>query len=369
MGATSPLIISILTEKVSESGENSGKIYAVSTVGGILATFLCGFYLIPTLGITLTLLCFAVLLALVSLFLVFKKKSKAIGLSILIPILLSVYGFINIKTNPYSIYKTEGILGQLEIRDEPNESNASVVIRKLLINNIIQTEMNMETKQSVSEYIRLLQKNLLYFPKGKALILGLGGGLVSNILAENHYQVTGVEFDERIINMAKQFFYLDDDVKTVCDDARHFINSDKGKYNLVLFDIFKAEEQPSHVITKESLETLKTLLDTNAVVLINTHGYLKDEKGLGTQCLLATFKQAGFQLKICTPSENEDYRNLLIVASLKPLQSALHNELYPIIISNTDVINTDNQPVLEKLNAKANQSWRSNYIKNYILFN
>lgn len=369
MGATSPLIISILTETAAKSGENSGKIYAVSTVGGIMATFLCGFYLIPTIGITLTLLCFSGLLALVSLFLVFKKKSKIIGLSLLIPVLFSVYGFINTKTNPYSVYKTEGILGQLEIRDEPSESNVSLVIRKLLINNIIQTEMNLGTKQSVSEYIRLLQKNLLYFPKGKALVLGLGGGLVSNILHDNNYRVTGVEFDERIISMAQQFFYLNDSVNTVCDDARHFINSDKGQYNLVLFDIFKAEEQPSHVITKESLETLKTLLDTNAIVLINTHGYLKDEKGFGTQCLLSTLKQAGFQLKICTTSENEDYRNLLIVASLKTIKVALHNELYPFLISNTDIINTDNEPVLEKLNATANQSWRSNYIKNYILFN
>lgn len=369
MGATSPLIISILTETAVKSGENSGKIYAVSTVGGIVATFLCGFYLIPTIGITLTLLCFSGLLAIVSLFIVFKKKSKVIGLSLLIPILFSVYGFVNIKTNPYSIYKTEGILGQLEIRDEPNVSNTSVVIRKLLINNIIQTEMNLETKQSVSEYIRLLQKNLLYFPKGKALVLGLGGGLVSNVLQENHYQVTGVEFDERIISMAKHFFYLNDSVSTVCDDARHFINSDKGKYNLVLFDIFKAEEQPSHVITKESLKTLKTLLDTNAVVLINTHGYLKDDKGLGTQCLLSTLKQAGFHLKICTSSEDENYRNLLIVATLNSMDLALHNELYPILITNTEIINTDDQPVLEKLNANANQSWRSNYIKNYILFN
>jgi hypothetical protein len=43
-----------------ESGENSGKIYAVSTVGGILATFLCGFYLIPNFGVQLSLIGFAI---------------------------------------------------------------------------------------------------------------------------------------------------------------------------------------------------------------------------------------------------------------------------------------------------------------------
>ncbi|MBI3521233.1 MAG: fused MFS/spermidine synthase, partial [Bacteroidetes bacterium] len=70
LGATSPLIISILTQDVSHSGENSGRIYAISTVGGILATFLCGFYLIPNLGIQFSLICFAVALSLSCLFLI-----------------------------------------------------------------------------------------------------------------------------------------------------------------------------------------------------------------------------------------------------------------------------------------------------------
>jgi spermidine synthase len=57
--------------------------------------------------------------------------------------------------------------------------------------------------------------------------------------------------------MSKQFFFLNDSVKTVSADARYFINNCKDKFNLILFDVFKAEEQPSHVITKESLMKLK----------------------------------------------------------------------------------------------------------------
>lgn len=246
-------------------------------------------------------------------------------------------------------------------------ANPSVMIRKLLINTIVQTEMDTETKASVSEYVKLLENNLPYFPKGKALVLGLGGGVVSNMMADHQYQVTGVEFDRRIIDMSKRFFYLDPSVTTVCDDARHYINTSSGTWDVVLFDIFKAEEQPSHVITRESLGKLKAMLDPNAVVLINTHGYLSGDKGLGTQCLLATLRQAGFHLKICASSEDEAYRNLLIVASLKPFAATLHNEVYPWIISDDGVINEDGRPVMELLNAAANQEWRSNYIRNYIL--
>ncbi len=367
MGATSPLIISILTKETKESGANSGKIYAVSTLGGILATFLCGFYLLPVFGVRATLIGFALGMALVSLLLFIRPYPRTPLLMLVLVCSLTAYSFVRAPGNPYLVYEEEGIPGRLEIRDEPSRTDERVMIRKLLINTIVQTEMNMETKTSVSEYVRLLESNLAYFPKGRALVLGLGGGVVSNMLVQHGYSVTGVEFDQRIIDMAKRFFYLDASVTTVCDDARHYINTAPGKWNLVLFDIFKAEEQPAHVITKQSLDRLKTLLDTNAVVLINTHGYLTGTKGLGTQCLLATLRQAGFDLKICASSEDEAYRNLLIVASLKPFTVGLHQEVYPWIISDASVVNEDDKPVMELLNAPANQEWRSNYIRHYIL--
>ena len=112
MGATSPLIISILTQTANESGENSGKIYAVSTVGGIAATFLCGFYLIPVAGVTLTLICFAIALALVSTLLLTKKKSRLFLSSILPVLCFSLYSFKHLPHSIYTIYQTEGILGK-----------------------------------------------------------------------------------------------------------------------------------------------------------------------------------------------------------------------------------------------------------------
>lgn len=74
MGTTSPLIISTLTTRIDESGERSGLVYAVSTIGGIISTFLCGFYFIPYWGIKTTLLFFGLLLVLCSLMLFFQKK-------------------------------------------------------------------------------------------------------------------------------------------------------------------------------------------------------------------------------------------------------------------------------------------------------
>ena len=369
MGATSPLIIACLTKDSTSAGKNTGSIYAISTLGGIMATFLCGFYFIPTFGLMITFICFSALLLTAIILFSFQKKNDKSILYILIPISIALYSFINQPKNPYTIYSEEGIMGKLEIRDEPSSYNPDILIRKLLINNIIQTEMILYNHEPVTPYIKLLDKNLSFLPKGKALVLGLGGGITSNVLIENGYETEAVEFDPRISDAAKHFFFLNQKVITYNDDARHFLNQCNKKYQLILFDIFKAEEQPSYVITTESLEKIKENLDTNGIILINTHGFLNGEKAAGTQCLLSTLIKKEFNVKVCSTGDHEEYRNLLIYASLKPISAGFYNEILPLIIEHTEIINRDYHPLLDKLNATANQSWRENYLQNYILVN
>ena len=366
-GAVSPLIISILSNNNNDdSGESSGKIYAISTVGGIVATFLCALILIPFVGIKNTFWLCALLLALSSL-LLHQIKKTIVEIVICFSLFILLISF-NKNTLPEN-YLTEqdGMFGKLAVKQDKSVTDSTIVIRKLLINNIVQTEMNIATKQSASDYINLLKRNLINFPKqGNVLVLGLGGGLVANLFHENKYQVDGVELDNRIIEVAKSYFYLNPLVKTFCDDARHYMNNCTKNYSIVLFDLFQAEEQPSHILTKESLVKLKSIISLRGIVLINWHGYLLGNKGEGTQCLLNTLKDAGFYYKICETNSQEDYRNLIIVASPYPIKNNFTNQIATPLITST-VINTDDKLVLEYLNTNANQCWRNNYLQNDIL--
>jgi predicted membrane-bound spermidine synthase len=51
MGMTSPVIINMINTKLDETGKSAGSVYAISTLGGIVATFLVGFYMLPEFGI------------------------------------------------------------------------------------------------------------------------------------------------------------------------------------------------------------------------------------------------------------------------------------------------------------------------------
>jgi predicted membrane-bound spermidine synthase len=358
MGAASPIIISIQTENTNESGRVSGLVYSISTVGGIISTFLCGFYFIPEFGISTTLMVFASLLA-ASLLLMLQKKSPFKILVILL--VLFILGFTNKTSLKNCIYEKDGVLGKLNVLDDT--INKDLIIRKLLVNNVVQSEMDLQTKKSVSQYVSILDSNIASADQVNALVLGLGGGLTSNLLIKKGYTVVGVELDQRIIDIGYNYFDLNENVITFCDDARHYINMSTEQYSVILIDIFKAEEQPSHVLTIESLEKIKKMLVTGGQLIINWHGYMEGERGLGTSILLNTLNKSGFYYKLSATSDKEDERNLVIFAGLEDL-TVKQFEVIPIL-QTTNLVNTDDRPVLEKYNALANQSWRKNYILYY----
>ncbi|MBR9919982.1 MAG: hypothetical protein GYB31_04025 [Bacteroidetes bacterium] len=63
LGMVSPLIIGLLTQQAKMAGNHAGKVYAISTFGGILATFVLGFYIIPEFGLKIPAIFSGVVLA------------------------------------------------------------------------------------------------------------------------------------------------------------------------------------------------------------------------------------------------------------------------------------------------------------------
>lgn len=357
LGASSPLFVALQSHTSFDAGKVSGLVYAISTFGGILATFVCGFYLMPQFGLKLTLLSFGFALFVFSALLLskFSNTHAVVAIGLL---------FLNRNTeqkNKTVMYASEGIMGRVEVLDQ---LYGIKTVRLLKVNDIIQSEMNLISGQSISDYVTIFDTLCSGYPFGsKALVLGLGAGLTSNALVKRNFQVQAVEFDERVIYAAKNYFGLNKKVELFNDDARHFLNGSRNTYDLVLVDVFKAEEQPSHVITFESLSKLKTQLNKNARVVINWHGYSSGELGKGTSILHNTLLSQGFNVKFCAYSEDEDHRNLMFVASFEKLPE-LAFEVHPVLEKTTH-INTDDKPLLEEANALANLSWRNLYLKHY----
>jgi predicted membrane-bound spermidine synthase len=351
LGATSPFFISLQAGHPGVAGRVSGIVYAVSTAGGIFSTFLCGFWLIPELGLSFTLIVHgAVLLGLTLLFLRGRFKGAA---------LLAGGGLVAISLTGWPgqpVYAKDGIYGRVEVQNITENKRS---LRRLLVNGIIQTEIDLSDSSTTMKYVHLLD-SLLPLPRqgSRALVLGAGGGSVAKMLDKKGYRCDAVEFDWRVIEAARDWFFVSPAINTVHDDARHFINNCHTGYDLVLVDVFKAEEQPSHVLTIESLAKLRTIMKTGAVLVLNWHGYVEGENARGTGLLLGTLSSSGFRVNMHFTGPDQDYRNALLLAT--PLSARDEQAL-----SSFDFVNTDDLPRMEKYNARANMTWRKNYLRYY----
>jgi spermidine synthase len=349
-------------------------------LGGILATFLFGFYIIPVMGLVKPCIVIAVELGIVPAVLLLMKKN-------IMPLLLIFSIWFTLQSmrmirNEHSRIRVlemeEGIMGQLLVVDYPNDyyyndsSRNGEYSRWLFVNRISQTMDDAHARPEKNEeryftYVYRVADALDTLAHGKkVLLLGLGGGSVATHLTKKGYQVEVCELDERIVQVAEKYFHLDPAIKITVDDARHFLNVSDNKYDVVIFDTFKGEETPSHVLTRQSLARVKAMLNPGGLVFVNSFGYWKGKRGKGMRSIYKTFVTSGFSTLVFPTTANEDQRNLLFVAApdrkIKPT---------PVCIGTNEALADgveldDTFPVFEKLNAMAAMSWRKAAIYTFV---
>lgn len=375
MGMVSPLIIRAITIDVEHSGKAAGAIYAISTVGGIIATFAFGFYVIPNFGLTIPSIVTGIILGLIPLLVLLKQKQigKAAGFFLLCAWALSASSF-NFSSSVKIIYTSEGLLGQIIVLDYPHYNKDTVIdghSRWLFVNRISQTMFDSLADESKGEekyftYVYRISDYVDSFPKTtKALMIGLGGGSVAKKLSEKGFTVDVCELDKRIAHVAKKYFYLSDKVNITVDDGRHFIRNCKKKYDIIVLDIFRGEDPPNHVFTQESLTQLKEMLNPNGIVFVNSLGYFEGSIGKSMRSVCKTLQAAGYNVKALTTDPNPDQRNILFYASLGEIKP--HSGFIDDASIDLDdaVVLKDEYPVLDILNAEAAQRWRTMTIESF----
>jgi len=379
MGMVSPLAIANLDATVENSGKKAGLVYAISTTGGILYTFLFGFYVIPRYGLIFPSIATGFILGVIPAFLLFKNGWKKSGVFFIVFIACIGYRSWQRKLTNNKIeivYQKEGILGQVLVADIPILKNGKIEVeRSLFVNRIIQTTYNKENrKYNDHAYFNVTEDILSKFPeKSKMLLLGLGGGVLAEFGIDKKFKVKSVELDQRIIEVSQNYFNLSKEVTIIKDDARRFINNDTSNYDIIIFDLFRGEETPAHVFTAESITSAKKLLSENGLILINANGYFRNDIGKGTRSLFKTIRGLGLFVELYPTEKTESKSNMIYVVckNRDVFDDYLPDYVKDNFIS-TDEINiedavilTDRKPILDYLNEDATKAWRLGYM-NYM---
>jgi len=376
MGMVSPLMVANLDESAETSGKRAGLVYAISTTGGITFTFLFGFYVIPYYGLIFPSIITGFVLGLVPAILIFKNGWKKPGVFLMVFALSGGY-FLwqrNLSSNTINIlYQKEGILGQVMVADIPVVYEGHVQPeRTLFVNRVIQTSFNLNnSKYNDHAYFNVSTDIISGFPEGsEMLLLGLGGGVLATDAVKKGFKVDAVELDERIIEVASDYFSLPSEVKVFRDDARRFINKSNKKYDLIVFDLFRGEETPAHVFTAESMSKARKMLKPGGLALINSNGYYRGEIGKGNRSLYKTIRGMGLFTEIYLTDSLEEKSNSVFVFSNSmdvfedKIPEYMQNNFVPkdsIDVADA-IILTDQRPVLDYLNEDATRVWRMGYM-------
>jgi spermidine synthase len=130
----------------------------------------------------------------------------------------------------------------------------------------------------VMNYTQMVMGALFVNPEPRSiLIIGLGGGTLpialSRVLPNTKIDV--VEIDPAVVRVAKKFFgFTANERTTVIEaDGRVFVKRavrEKRQYDLVMLDAFDHEYIPEHLLTREFLEEVASLLTAQGVLAANT---------------------------------------------------------------------------------------------------
>lgn len=147
------------------------------------------------------------------------------------------------------------------------------------------------------------------------LILGVAGGSVVQTLVTDFSfakNITGVELDKEIIDVANSYFNLDKipNFKFVIADAEQFVKTDANHYDLIVIDIFKDTEMPEFLFEKSFISNCKKLLNKNGYILFNTMHLTADSKNTIDKYLLH-FDAHNFTQKVLKNIER--YNDVIII--------------------------------------------------------
>ena len=130
----------------------------------------------------------------------------------------------------------------------------------------------------VFEYTRMMLSSLFLTPEPQhVLVIGLGGGTLpltlERVLA--HADIDTVEVDPAVIIVAQRYFgfHTDDRLHVIEQDGRAYVRQAIRAgihYDLIMLDAYDNQYIPEHLLTREFLNEVRTLLPPGGVVAANT---------------------------------------------------------------------------------------------------
>lgn len=368
LGFVTPYAVKLKMSSLEDSGKTVGRLYALSTVGSILGTFLAGFVLIPLVGSEKTLyLIGGTLIGLSILLAPFAATRRSIAVLVLFVMGIGVSELkiyfmrqandlhdIDTEYSRVQVFKTVELKTRRQIRVITTDPYFT------------QSAMYLDSDELVLEYGKYYHLLRHYKPDfQKTLLIGGAGYTFPRDYLSKYPNsaIDVVEIDPQMTAIAEKFFNLKEDprLKITHQDGRVYLNqSESNKYDVILMDAFGSLfSVPFQLTTREAVQQISRVLTDDGVIIFNLGGAIKGDASRFLQAELKTYKEIFPQVylfKINPDYTDERLQNLIIIASKNPnpappassdaeMNSLLQNLYGGEVSSEIEVLTDDRAPV------------------------
>ncbi|MGC9336387.1 MAG: spermidine synthase, partial [Anaerolineae bacterium] len=281
LGCVSPFAIrlSMAEEGVESSGQVAGGLYALSTVGSLVGTFLPVLLLIPSIGTRNTFMFFSFVMLGVSLVGLFSElKGRALPYLILPAILVLLIlmlpsGLIRPGEFGEVLYETESSYNYIQVVQLGNE-----VWLKLNEGQGVHSIYNPNTVTvgGIWDYFLIAPffNNPVYTADrvGSLALLGSAAGTVAKEYTAVYgpIPIDGVEIDPEIIRVGREYFDMNEpNLNAVAQDGRYYLVNSGREYDVIAIDAYRPPYIPFHMTTREFFQQCREHLTDEGVVAIN----------------------------------------------------------------------------------------------------
>ncbi|MGD8458024.1 MAG: fused MFS/spermidine synthase [Anaerolineales bacterium] len=297
LGTISPFAIRLAITDPGEAGKVSGRIYAISTLGSFIGTFLPVLVFIPLIGTTYTFLLFSVYLMIVSLVGMgldsgWRATLKWIWMLVILAIAASIWAGGKIKDTSGQIYETESAYNYIEVL----ERDGYITLRLNEgqgVHSIYHPE-NLDYQGPWLQFIAAPFFNASpYQPEEvrSIAIIGLAAGTIARQATEVYgsIPIDGFEIDPAIIQIGREYFGMTmPNLNAIPQDGRWGLSETGETYTIIGIDAYRPPYIPWHLTTQEFFEMARDHLTDDGVIAINV-GQAPNDRSL-IDALVTTLK-------------------------------------------------------------------------------
>jgi spermidine synthase/uncharacterized membrane protein len=293
LGTISPFVIRLLVDDTSKAGQISGQIYAISTLGSFIGTFLPTLITIPTIGTRLTFLLFGLVLLTVALVGLWKYASqrealKFIWMPIVLVIIALLFNSQALKSNTGQVYETESAYNYIQVQ----EINGYTLLR-LNDGQGVHSIYHPDTMYYNGPWEQFLVGPYFYADREpetveRMAIIGLAAGTAARqaTAVYGDIPIDGFEIDEQIVQVGRDYFHMDmPNLNVVIGDGRLNLDRSQHKYDIIGIDAYRPPYIPPHMTTQEFFEIVASHLTEDGVLTLNVGSVPGDRRlvdGLST---------------------------------------------------------------------------------------